>query len=170
MQDKEHNPAVHTPMWALNSLAKARVGHLGCSTKDGKPLVIPICFAFDGSMIYSSIDEKTKRSSPLSLRRVSNIMENPNICLVVDEYAEDWRKLRYVLVIGTAAVAQQGKRFRESIALLRKKYKQYNIMKLETRPLIIIKPIRIIAWKPLRTSRTLKPKEYDRSNQPVRNP
>jgi len=121
-------------------------------------------------MIYSSIDEKPKRSSPLSLRRVSNIMENPNICLVVDEYAEDWRKLRYVLVIGTAAVSQQGKRFREAIALLRKKYKQYNIMKLETRPLIIIKPIRIIAWKTLRTSRTLKPKEYDRSNQPVRNP
>jgi len=170
LQDKEHNPAVHTPMWALNLLARARVGHLACSTKDGKPLAIPICFAFDGSMIYSSIDEKSKRSRPLSLRRVSNIMENPNTCLVVDEYAEDWRKLRYVLVMGTAAVSQQGKRFREAIALLRKKYKQYNSMKLENRPLIIIKPLRIIAWKPLRTSGTVKPKESDGSIQPVLNP
>lgn len=134
---------------------------MACSTKDGKPLVIPICFAFDGSVIYSSIDEKPKKARPLALRRVSNIIENPNVCVVVDEYAEDWRKLRYVLVIGIAAVAEQGKMFRKAISLLRKKYKQYRSMKLETRPLIKIKPTRIISWKPFRTSRTVKPKEYD---------
>ena len=121
-------------------------------------------------MIYSSIDEKTKKCPPHSLRRVANIMENPNICFIIDEYAEDWRKLRYVLVIGAASVIQQGKRFREGIVLLRKKYGQYNSMKLEGRPMILIKPLRIIAWKALGVSRTVKPKEYGRSNQSVSTP
>lgn len=160
MQHKIHDPIVQAPKWALQSLAKARVGHLACSTRDGKPLVVPICFAFDGSMIYSSIDEKPKRARPLALRRVSNIIENPNVCFIVDDYAENWRRLKYVLVIGDAAVTQRGKVRRRAIALLRKKYSQYQSMKLETRPLIKIKPNRIITWKSSKLSRTVKPKEY----------
>jgi len=81
------------------------------------------------------------------MRRVSNIIENPNVCFIVDDYAENWRKLHYVLVFGSAAVTIEGKEHRKAIALLRKKYRQYGSMKLEARPLIIIKPLRIIAWK-----------------------
>ena len=121
---------------------------MACSTKHGIPLNVPICFAFDGSRIYSSIDEKPKKAAPLALRRISYIKENANVCLTVDKYDEDWRKLQYVLVLGRAEVIQQGKKFPEAIALLRKKYGQYNSMKLETRPLITIRPLRIVAWKP----------------------
>jgi PPOX class probable F420-dependent enzyme len=134
---------------------------LACSTKHGIPLDIPICFAFDGSIIYSSIDEKPKRAAPLALRRVSNIKENANVCLTVDTYSEDWRKLQYVLVLGRAKVAQRGKKFPEAVALLRRKYHQYSSMKLETRPLVTIRPLRIVAWKSTTTPRTVKPKEYD---------
>jgi PPOX class probable F420-dependent enzyme len=139
------------------------VGHLACSTKGGKPLVVPICFAFDGSKIYTAIDEKPKSTEPFSLRRVSNIIQNPNVCLIVDEYSEDWRKLQYVLVDGTAAVLNKGREFEGAISLLRKKYQQYHTMKLETRPIIQIKPNRIVAWssKTLKLSKTLKPKRYD---------
>ena len=147
MQDKQGKLTIQPPAWALKSLANARIGHLACSTREGKPLDIPICFAFDGSAIYSSIDEKPKKARPLALRRVSNIIENPNVCLTVDKYAEDWRRLQYVLVIGRASITEQGKTFPEAITLLRKKYKQYNSMRLETRPLITINPLRIIAWK-----------------------
>jgi len=161
LQDKEHNLTTELPAWALKALIRARVGHLACSTKKGKPLVIPICFAFDGSTIYSSIDQKPKKTRPLALRRVSNIIENPNVCLTVDKYTEDWRKLQYVLVIGRAAISTRGKKFLEAIKLLRRKYPQYNSMKLETRPLITVKPLRIVAWKPLRATATVKPKEYD---------
>lgn len=124
---------------------------MACSTKHGIPLNVPICFAFDGSRIYSPIDEKPKRAAPLALRRVSNIKENSNVCLTVDKYSEDWRRLQYVLVLGRAEVIQQGKKFPEAIALLREKYRQYNSMKLETRPLIAIRPLRIVAWKPSTT-------------------
>jgi len=135
------------PMWARESLAEARVAHLGCSTKNGKPLVIPVCFVFDGSAIYSAIDEKPKRSQPLSLRRISNIIENPHVSLVVDEYYEDWRRLRYVLVDGDASVLTKGKKFEAAISLLRNKYRQYDRMELEARPVIEISPLRIVAWK-----------------------
>ena len=163
MQDRENTVGAGAPGWAFESLAKAHLGHLACSTKDGKPLVVPICFAFDGSMIYSAIDEKPKRAQPFALRRVSNIVENPNVCFVVDEYSEDWRKLQYVLIDGLATVLNEGQEFDAAISRLRKKYRQYRLMKLEVRPVIKIKPVRIVAWKAkFRTaSRTLKPKAYD---------
>jgi PPOX class probable F420-dependent enzyme len=120
---------------------------MACSTKDGKPLVVPICFTFDGSSIYSAIDEKPKSTDPFSLRRVLNIIQNPNVSLIVDEYSEDWRRLQYVLVNGTAAVLTEGREFDVAVILLRKKYRQYHMMKLEIRPIIEIKPNRIVAWR-----------------------
>jgi len=146
MQVREHKLTAETPSWAVKLLASARLGHLACSTEDGKPLVIPICFAFDGTMIFSAIDEKPKKTSPLSLHRVTNILENPKVCFTVDVYSEDWRKLRYVMVHGTAEVLQRGRKFETAIAILRKKYQQYRSMKLENRPVIKIKPLRIVAW------------------------
>jgi PPOX class probable F420-dependent enzyme len=123
------------------------VAHLASSTKRGKPLVVPICFAFDGSTIFSPIDEKPKRRPPFSLRRVSNIMENPRVSMIVDEYSEDWRRLRYVLIDGIAAVLTKGKTFDAAISLLRDKYQQYSTMRIEARPMIEISPLRIVVWK-----------------------
>jgi len=134
-------------VWALKPLAKARVGHLGTSTKKGKPLVVPICFAYHSSGIYSAIDEKPKRAKPLALRRVLNIVENPDVCLTVDEYNEDWRQLGYVLVYGRASLLTKGREHKAALMLLRKKYPQYESMKLDKRPIIKIKPLRIIEWK-----------------------
>jgi len=138
---------------------------LASSSKQGRPLAIPICFAFDGSRLYSSIDEKPKKTGPLALKRVSNIIENPNVCLVIDKYREDWRKLEYVLVIGHAVVTKRGQEFPRALALLRKKYKQYKSMKIEERPLIIIEPHRFITWKSSGTPATVKPKGYGRFKQ-----
>jgi len=149
--------------WALKSLIKARVGHLASSTRDGKPLVVPICFACRDATIYSAIDQKVKRRQPLALRRVLNIVENPRVCLLVDDYDEDWRKLRYVIVQGTATLLNRGREHRTALCLLRKKYRQYRYMKLENRPVIKIKPVRTIAWRatpPESQTGTVKPKEY----------
>jgi PPOX class probable F420-dependent enzyme len=133
--------------WARKSLAQARIAHLATSTKNGKPLVVPICFAYAGGAIYSAIDAKPKRTKPRALRRVMNIVENPNVCLTVDEYGEDWRKLWYVIVHAKAALLTTGGEHRAALLLLRKKYSQYVSMKLENRPIIKLKPLRIVAWK-----------------------
>ena len=57
----------------------ARVAHLATVDRDGQPLVIPICFAFDGKEFFSPIDEKPKQISPHKLKRLRNIAENPKV-------------------------------------------------------------------------------------------
>jgi PPOX class probable F420-dependent enzyme len=106
--------------------------------------VIPICFVFDGKQVFSPIDEKPKRIT--RLKRLKNIAENPNVALVIDHYDEDWRKLAFVLIFGTARILLRGERHRRAVKLLRKKYPQYRRMALGQRPLIVISPTRITGW------------------------
>jgi PPOX class probable F420-dependent enzyme len=129
---------------ASSLIRAARVAHLATADKSGKPHVIPICFVFDGKQVFSPIDEKPKRTT--RLKRLKNIAENPNVALIVDRYDEDWRKLVYVLIFGTARILLRGERHRRAVKLLRKKYPQYRRMALGQRPLIVISPTRITGW------------------------
>lgn len=131
--------------WAREFLLESRLAHLATSTKNGKPQVIPICYVYDGDSLYSSIDEKPKRRSPTQLQRVLNIVENPSVSLVVDLYEEDWSKLKYVLVRGSAEIVHTGEEHEHAVQLLREKYAQYRQMKLEDRPVIKIKPVGVFA-------------------------
>jgi len=131
--------------WVSEFLRQARVAHLATS-KDGSPHVIPICFAFDGKTLYSSLDEKPKRANPRNLRRVRNIITNPRVSMIVDLYSENWQELRYVIVQGTAEIVYKGKEHEYAIGLLREKYPQYRHMKLEGRPVIRLEPERLIGW------------------------
>jgi coenzyme F420-0:L-glutamate ligase/coenzyme F420-1:gamma-L-glutamate ligase len=79
---------------------------------------------------------------------VLNIRVNPHVSLVVDRYSDDWKKLRYVLVRGIAETIPKGKEHNVAVALLREKYIQYRSMNLERRPIIKIRPTKIIAWRP----------------------
>jgi len=124
----------------------ARVAHLATADGAGQPHVIPICFVLDGEEILSPIDEKPKQNPPRGLKRLRNIGENPKIALLIDRYEEDWRKLAYVLVIGTAKVLLRGKRHERAIGLLRRKYPQYRSMALQKRPIIRISPTRAVSW------------------------
>ncbi len=114
----------------------------------GRPLVVPICYYFDGGFIYTPIDKKPKRASPKELRRVRNIIENPNVSLVIDEYYEDWTKLCYVIINGRAEIMESGEEYQNSLRLLSEKYTQYADMKLSglSLPAIKIIPERIISW------------------------
>ncbi len=114
----------------------------------GRPLVVPICYYFDGGFIYTPIDKKPKRASPKELRRVRNIIENPNVSLLIDEYYEDWTKLCYVIINGRAEIIESGEEYQNSLRLLSEKYTQYADMKLSglNLPVIKIIPERIISW------------------------
>jgi PPOX class probable F420-dependent enzyme len=123
---------------------RARVAHLATADAGGEPLVIPICFVFGGKEFFSPIDEKPKRTT--RLRRLRNISENPQVCLVIDHYEEDWQRLAYVLVRGTARILTRGDRHRRAVRLLRRKYPQYRSMALDERPMIVIKPKQFRTW------------------------
>ena len=131
---------------ALQLIRSARIAHLATADRFGQPHVVPICFAFDGKSFYSPIDEKPKRAAPTNLKRLRNIRENPQVSLVIDHYNEDWSKLCYVLITGTARILQRGESHRRAVTLLRKKYSQYRRMQIDTRPIIVITPKRITFW------------------------
>jgi PPOX class probable F420-dependent enzyme len=112
------------PPAVRRQLASARVGHF--ATSDGRhPALIPVCFVLLGETVYHAIDAKPKSVPPSRLRRVANIRANPNAALLVDHYDEDWRRLWYVLVRGTARLLQGGAEHRRAVAALRRKYPQY---------------------------------------------
>jgi len=127
-------------------IRSARVAHLATTDREGRPHVIPICFAFDGKALYSPIDEKPKRTSPLGLKRVRNILENPHVAVVVDRYDENWKKLAYVLIRGRARLLTRGENYRKAVFLLRRKYPQYRHMAIQDRPMIQIRPTRVTSW------------------------
>jgi coenzyme F420-0:L-glutamate ligase / coenzyme F420-1:gamma-L-glutamate ligase len=127
-------------------LQQARTGHLATADLSGAPHVVPVCFACDGSAIYSVLDQKPKRTSPTRLRRVRNLQANPQVSLVVDHYQENWRGLWYVLVQGRADLLLEGPEQERAIKLLREKYPQYRGMDIDGNPVIKIAPTRVVAW------------------------
>ncbi len=135
------------PAWAVELLGAARVGRLATASSDGRPLVVPVCYAFDGTRLYSAVDAKPKRTR--DLRRLRNIAENPRVSLVVDEYHEEWTRLRYVIVEGRAEILSEGDEFTRAIDLLVAKYPQYRGLGLprEAGTLIRITPDRVLHWR-----------------------
>jgi len=124
----------------------ARVAHLATADANGQPLVIPICFAFDGKEFFSPVDEKPKRLAPERLKRLRNIRENSQASLVIDRWDEDWRKLAYILVSGRARILLSGQKQRRAVSLLRRKYRQYRAMAIDQRPMIVIRPLNVKVW------------------------
>jgi len=131
---------------ALRFVRAARVAHLATADASGQPLVIPICFAFDGKEFFSPIDEKPKRTSPRKLKRLRNIAANPNVSLIIDRYDENWQRLAYVLIRGSAKILLRGARHRRGVYLLRRKYPQYRSMAINDRPMIVITPKQLTNW------------------------
>jgi PPOX class probable F420-dependent enzyme len=137
------------PAWAAVLLRSARVGRLATADAAGQPLVVPVCYVSDGDRFYSAIDAKPKRASGRGLRRIRNIEENPRVSLVVDEYDEDWTRLRYVIVEGLATLLTDGEAFSRAIDLLVAKYPQYSAMGLGrvSGLVIAVTPTRMLSWR-----------------------
>jgi PPOX class probable F420-dependent enzyme len=86
---------------------------------------VPVVYAYDGKHIWIALDEKRKSVQPMQLERVRNIQANPHVALLVDRYSEDWNKLAWVRVDGTARILLRGKAHDAAIRMLREKYPQY---------------------------------------------
>jgi PPOX class probable F420-dependent enzyme len=129
-------------------LDERKVAHLATANASGAPHVVPICFATDGETLYVAIDQKPKRGDDVwKLRRLTNIAENPRVAVVADIYNDqDWSRLAFVLLRGTARVISGGDEHARAIAALRTRYAQYRGMALEGRPVIAVDIERVTAW------------------------
>jgi len=99
------------------------VARLATADAEGRPHLVPCCFAADADVIYSVVDHKPKLST--ALRRLDNIRANPAVCLLVDHYDDDWSRLWWVRFDGRARLLVDGPEHERAIALLCAKYPQY---------------------------------------------
>jgi coenzyme F420-0:L-glutamate ligase / coenzyme F420-1:gamma-L-glutamate ligase len=128
-------------------LVRQRVARLATADAAGNPHAVPVCFAFARSSIYIALDEKPKKVPASDLKRVRNIIENPEVALTADRYAEDWSLLAFVMVRGRAELLEPDTgEHNAAVRLLRGKYHQYETMRIEENPVIAIRPEKAVSW------------------------
>ena len=108
---------------AAARFAAARVARLATVSGAGVPHLVPVVFAVAGERVLIAVDGKPKRSR--ALRRLANIAEDPAVCLLVDEYDEDWSALWWVRADGHAVVRDDDEALAEARAALGARYPQH---------------------------------------------
>ena len=130
-------------------LKEARVARLATLDAKNRPHIVPVCFAYDGKLFYTAVDEKPKRVPRERLARLQNIRAVPRVALLIDEYEEDWTQLWYVLMRGKARLIPKSahKEHAWAIRKLKAKYPQYaQGMLADDAPIIRITPEWTISW------------------------
>ena len=127
-------------------LNAARVGHLATADAGGAPHVVPVCYAIEGLSLYITIDEKPKRAAVRPLKRLANILANPAVAVCVDRYDEDWTRLAWVMLRGTAEILERGGEHDRAQSLLRERYPQYRAMRIEALPVIALRVRQVTQW------------------------
>jgi PPOX class probable F420-dependent enzyme len=102
---------------------EGRVARIGTVDPDGRPHLVPFCYALDNDALYSEVDEKPK--STRRLRRLENIRRDPRVTILVDHYEEDWPRAWWVRLRGPARVVEGEEELARARQLLIEKYPQY---------------------------------------------
>jgi PPOX class probable F420-dependent enzyme len=126
-------------------LEESRVGHLATADARGAPHLIPVCYAVDEDTLYITVDEKPKRRD-IPLKRVRNILENPEAAFVVDRYDEDWSRLGWVMLRGSAEILESGPEHDRAQALIVARYRQLRLMHIAELPVIALRIARATDW------------------------
>lgn len=139
-------------------LAEARRATLATMSPEGQPRLVPVCFVLGRTvdrvgrtLVYTPLDEKPKRhADPTRLARVQDLLVLPEATLLVDRWDEDWSRLAWVRVYGTAEILEPQPHERQehaaAVALLREKYPPYRDQALDERPVIRIAIERVVDW------------------------
>ena len=119
----------------------ARVARLATVRADGRPHVVPICFALvDDDTVVSAVDHKPKRTD--ALQRLDNVRATSAVSLLVDHYDDDWTTLWWVRADGTARVVDDGPQHAAAVDALVAKYPPYR----EHRPVGAVLAITVARW------------------------
>jgi PPOX class probable F420-dependent enzyme len=122
-------------------VAKARVARLATVAADGQPHVVPIVFVLDGDTLYSAVDEKPKRTR--RLQRLRDIEASPRVEVLIDAYDEEWSRLWWVKLRGTARIVERDAR---ALELLQGKYEQYQA-EPPAGPFVVVRVDERLEWQ-----------------------
>ncbi len=124
-------------------LATTFVARLATAGEDGRPHIVPICFALDDHSLYFAVDFKPKRTT--NLKRLRNIAANPAVSVLIDHYANDWDELWWVRLDGEARLVTEGGEVERALNLLAQRYAQYRTIR-PTGPVVAISIGRMAGW------------------------
>jgi PPOX class probable F420-dependent enzyme len=120
----------------------ARLATIGAG---GEVDVVPITFAWTGTMLVTAVDHKPKRSR--RLRRLDNIAREPRVTVLIDHYSDDWSALWWVRIRGTALVVHEGPIVAAAMGQLVTKYPQHYGRQPPEGPVITIEITEVRGWR-----------------------
>lgn len=115
-------------------VATARVARLATADGNGHPHVVPVVFALApapgvdrpaADLLWTAVDQKPKRTR--DLRRLRNIGAQPTVSVLVDHYEDDWSRLWWARLDGTARVLDDDADRRAPLERLAAKYARYRV-------------------------------------------
>ena len=135
----------------------ARVARLATADREGAPHAVPVVFAVVDGKIYVPVDGKQKKDIE-RLKRIDNIRENEKVSFLVDHYEDDWAKLGFVMLFGSATIihADTDSVYEKAAELLREKYAQYRGAITIHAWMIEITPHRAASWGAMGAEETVK--------------
>ncbi|MVU76872.1 TIGR03668 family PPOX class F420-dependent oxidoreductase [Nocardia sp. ET3-3] len=132
---------------ALSRFRAARVARLGTADTTGQPHLVPVTFAVSPTdaplLVVIAIDHKPK--STTDLRRLRNIASNPRVSVLADHYDDDWTRLWWTRLDGTAEILTAAPALADPLGWLTAKYPQYRAVP-PTGPVIRIEVEAIRGW------------------------
>jgi PPOX class probable F420-dependent enzyme len=129
--------------WEL--LGAARVARLATVAPDGRPSLVPICFAAAGGVLFHAVDHKPKATRRLA--RLEHLAAEPRASVLADVYDDtDWSQLWWVRADGHARVLEDGgPQAAHALDLLVEKYPQYRARRPEG-PVVALTVERVRGW------------------------
>jgi coenzyme F420-0:L-glutamate ligase/coenzyme F420-1:gamma-L-glutamate ligase len=136
---------------AMTFIAARRFGTLVTSNAAGRPSAVPCVYAVvdagDGPAVVIALDDKPKGVPVPELARVRNVQTNPTATVLVRDDTEDWDRLAWATIRGTATLVEAGKAGHgDAVAALRARYPQYATHGLERASQIWLHPTGASVW------------------------
>ena len=122
-------------------LDKEGVGRMAQIGSDNLPHATPLCYASSEDAVYIE--------TGISSWKIRNLKKSPDVAFVVDEYFDDWSKLRGIRMLGRGEVLVEGSEYEEGKKLLFGKYpaQMKNLGWVDgTNVVIKITPTKVTSW------------------------
>jgi PPOX class probable F420-dependent enzyme len=130
------------PPAVLERFTGERVARLA-TLSSGAPRLVPVTFAWHrGTAVWAVDRVKPKRPGPL--RRMRDLEADPRVAMLVDHYAEDWSRLWWVELQGTAATLE-GRAAEAALDVLAERYPAYRADR-PPGPVVAVTPHRWAWW------------------------
>lgn len=122
-------------------LEKEGVGRMAQIGSDNLPHAIPLCYASSEDAIYIE--------TGIDSWKIRNLRKAPNVAFVVDEYFDDWGKLRGIRMQGQGEALESGSEYEKGKKLLLEKFpSQLEKMGWDDAANAVIKitPTKVTSW------------------------